>query len=376
MGKDTRRDYLLRDAYVNKRIPQPIVIDIVQAIARVTDEEAVPGVAMVPRGGALFAGQIPFIHPIPGTGGATFTGLGPVIPTRVNIPAGALTFTGQAPTVPVRINVPIGLISFVGLAPELVVTDGATNVPTGAATFTGQGPTIPLIVNVPVGALTFTGEVPTIVTSAASGITLVGTVATNVTNDTPTDINLPAGTTTDDIVLVGLAADATLTSGGVTEPGYTNMFASGNVSPGSTFDRKVMGATPDTVVEITGATGRTTQITIMVWRGVDTTTPIDDNTPTFAGNTTGMPNPGSYTTSGANRVRIIWGAQDDDFVTDITAPSGWENLVEESGPSSGVASSSMMASLAAPTAGTVDPDAFGGSGSDPWDSLHFALRPA
>ncbi len=89
-----------------------------------------------------------------------------------------------------------------------------------------------------------------------------------------------------------------------------------------------------------------------------------------------MPNPPSHTTVTNNAMRVIAGVIDDDEIeSSVTAPSGFSDLIVEEDSGSGTGGTAMMAFKLEATAGALDPDAFGGTGSDPWWSLHMSFRP-
>lgn len=189
-------------------------------------------------------------------------------------------------------------------------------------------------------------------------------------------ITLPGSPAEGDLVLVYIGNDAV--NPGVVTAGYTVVSnETGDASlPQLRIERKFMGATPDAEVEVGAATSpqqRPTPVIVEVWSGVDPATPI--GTPATANGASGLPNPPGLTTAADASVRIIAGVADDIEVTDFTAPSGFGGLAQETTPGavSGEASSLAVASRAEATAGALDPDAFGGTGSDGWRAIHFEL---
>lgn len=161
--------------------------------------------------------------------------------------------------------------------------------------------------------------------------------------------------------------------------GYTNAYDAGGVSlVGAAFDYKFMGVTPDSLVEIGGSDVRKQAGIIVVWRGVNSSTPLDVAVTTASG-TSGMPNSPSITpvTSGC----MIFAAgflDDDDAAASVTVPAGYGGLVSGD---TGLASTSsgataMLANVEQEVAAAIDADAFGGTGNDTWEAIAFALRPA
>lgn len=194
------------------------------------------------------------------------------------------------------------------------------------------------------------------------------------------DITLPAGMQEDDWVLAVLGSDNNLFrsgSGIIQSSGWTTIvLPDSGFGPGRQIAWKVMGPTVDTVLTILRDDGRQTEWCIGAWRGADTTTPLDATTVETTG-ATGMPDPGSLTTVTNNAIRIIAAILDDDEVVP-TAPSGFGDLIH-TGPDGGATGADvtvMMASAVAASAGALDPDAFGGAGTDEWAAYHIALRPA
>ena len=199
-------------------------------------------------------------------------------------------------------------------------------------------------------------------------------ISTGAGNETE---NLPASLSEDDIVVTAGVCDLGLSSTWVNTAGWTSLYHhTGGITVYYDVWYKRMGATPDSTVNIDQQANRITTCVSQAYSGVDTTTAID-NSYSLSDGSSGMPNAGSHTTVTNGALRIIIGALDDDDVTG-TAPSGYTNLVtNNTGVGDGSTGASiMLASKIAATAGAEDPAAFGGSGSDGWRAIHFALRPA
>lgn len=197
-----------------------------------------------------------------------------------------------------------------------------------------------------------------------------------------TNVNLPSSPALaeGDFVCVFLATDDTIvnSTNGVLTSGYTLAYNTGGNGPGGQFAHKFMGVTPDSVVNIGQINGRAIAVIIRVYTGVDTSTPIDNSiTPNSDGN---FPNPSSHTTVTDGALRIAAGfLDDDDVAANVTGISGWEDpLAADTGGGSSTAGATIMVdSLAAPTAGALDPAEFShSSGFDESAAIHFALRPA
>lgn len=194
---------------------------------------------------------------------------------------------------------------------------------------------------------------------------------------------LPGTPAEDDIVIVAMVSDATMVGAHeILTSGYTSIANANLNAPGHHVAYKIMGATPDTVIQVDDGNGvRLAAIVVQVWRGVDTTTPIDVTSVETTG-TTGLPDCNSITpvTDGA-LVLAIGLLDDDDAAANVAAPTGYGDfLAGDTGLGSSVdGATAMIASKTLPTAQAEDPGAFqltGGSGSDDWRAVTVALRPA
>lgn len=212
-----------------------------------------------------------------------------------------------------------------------------------------------------------------------------GTIATGSSN---TNVSLPGSLQEDDLVIVGTVNDGSVGNsdgaGGVNSTaGYTLIVASGASNPGCELQRKFMGATPDTTVNIHESSVRPQAYIIQAFRGVDSTTPLDVVV-TSASGSTGMPDCGSITPTNDDTLILAVGFLDDDGVsTSVGAPSGYSNLVTEMTStievSSGSHASAMMCSKTLASAAAENPGIFtdsSGLGDDQWHGYTVALRPA
>ena len=200
-------------------------------------------------------------------------------------------------------------------------------------------------------------------------------------------LSLPAGIQEDDIVLVGVSSDEDGSSGNleVKDGGggstYTSVHTMTGESPEGALSFKRMGSTPDTQFQIDNTATTNTDVVaiVMVLRGVDTTTALS-GTPVELEQTThgGMPDPPSMTTADDDALVVAFGAQDDDDVaSSVTAPSGYTlQVAEDTGNgSTSVGTTVMFATKTKASAGSEDPGAFGGSGSDKWWAVTLAFKP-
>lgn len=210
--------------------------------------------------------------------------------------------------------------------------------------------------------------------------TLVGSTTQIIENGNTEDVTLPGSPQTGDIVIFTMGADFNTCT--LNTSGYTNLYSEGT-TPVCTLDYKVMGETPDSVVNVTqedgGATARDGAVVLQVWRGVDTGTPIDTLPITTAIDSSGNPDSPAYTPATNGALVFSIGLLDDDSVAaSVTAPSGYSNLIAgESVPEASTTGyTGMIASKTLVTAAEENPGAFGSDGDDAWIAITFALRPA
>ena len=180
--------------------------------------------------------------------------------------------------------------------------------------------------------------------------------------------NLPSGLQENDIVIVASYSDD-FTVGLPT--GYTAGQSGRPWSTGYRWAWKRMGSTPDT--QVSGVTGNSSTLyghIAMVFRNVNKTTTLDVSSPTVTDSDTGMPNCPSITTSNNNAMIVIIGYLDDDAVaSSVTAPSTYELAITHQG-----GFTLMGAYKFKEIAGTDNPAAFGGTGSDDWIGCTIALK--
>lgn len=178
-----------------------------------------------------------------------------------------------------------------------------------------------------------------------------------------------------DLVLVILGCDNDISAsgdGGLDSAtyGYTDLARPvTGLTAGNQVAYKFMDASPDTNV-VVGKNSKVINVIVRVFRGVSLSSPIHSFQTATPGST-GMPDAPSITTSIANCWLEAIGVLDDDNVAP-TAPAGLGDL-EEIGSSN--ASTTMVAGVVLTTAQTIDPDAFGGAGSDEWAAYSLALTP-
>lgn len=183
-----------------------------------------------------------------------------------------------------------------------------------------------------------------------------------------------------DFVIVLRASDGGPFAGAldIVTSGYTNAYDTGGTTPGGQIDYKFMGASPDSSVEIGSYTGRRQAGIISVWRGVNTSSPLDVAITTATG-ASGMPNAPSITPTTDGCMIFAAGLlDDDDAAASVTVPSGYGGLIAGD---TGLASTTegatvMLANFEQATAAAIDAAAFGGTGNDQWAAVALALRPA
>jgi hypothetical protein len=204
-----------------------------------------------------------------------------------------------------------------------------------------------------------------------SGFIPIGSSSTTVTFNVALSQN--------DIVIAVFGDDDGLGVADFLSSGWSTLNSNAGVDPGRLVMYKRMGATPDTSFSFDQDGQVRTAYVWQVWRGADTATAIDATATTATG-ASGLPDAPSYTpvTNGA-LVFAVGILDDDDASASLAAPTGYTNLLaaDTGQGSTTVGATVMIASKELATAAAENPAAFtGGSGTDAWAAITFALRPA
>lgn len=188
-----------------------------------------------------------------------------------------------------------------------------------------------------------------------------------------------------DFVLAAYAAVSTsnlsLTVGDGTWDSPTGLWANDSRDANLRIATKVMTATPDTQVQGSGQTTATNGAVMVchVWRGLDTSTPLDVAVVSATGTNSALPNPDPITPVTANAILIAVGAGTGTAVNNaVSAPTGYTNLAQVT-VDPGNSITCAIASKVWGGAGAEDPAAFGGlasTTSDGWAAYTLAIRPA
>jgi len=210
--------------------------------------------------------------------------------------------------------------------------------------------------------------------ASLSGLSCLGsTTKSQAGGGSAEDVTLPGSPKEGDIVIVyGVSDYYNSVPKAINTSGYTTIYEYTLFDPNVLIEYKVMGSTPDSVVNLTpgDTSGYNTNWIIEVWEGVSTSTPIDNTKQNNSG-TSGMPDTPSFTTQTDDAVVISAGfLDDDDIASSVSAPTGYSNLTANDGNNSTV----MVASKTKSSSGVEDPGAFSGSGYDYWKGVTFALR--
>lgn len=223
------------------------------------------------------------------------------------------------------------------------------------------------------------------------GVYLIGHAQYFMPTGTPVasyTIQLPEDTQEGDLVVVLNGQVYTSDrSPGVLTAGYTEiaeLYANDSVDANVSVSYKVMGATPDTEVEVVGSTASPYPggTVVQVFRGVDQTTPMDVSPTTATGINGGIPTAPAITpaTLGAKVVSLfgtaVW--YQDTVLNPASPPSGFKQT------STGITGSTYkfqagMASAQWDGVGAVNPGAWSNvstSANDSWGAVSIALRPA
>jgi hypothetical protein len=193
------------------------------------------------------------------------------------------------------------------------------------------------------------------------------------------DVTLPGSPVTGDLIVVFLVSAEAFPTAGINTASYSSIHNTTSASPGYQSRYKVMGGTPDTVVNVNARTTDKMVVLVRNYRGIDTSTIPDNGATTSANSTSGMPDAPSYTTVTNGALVIAFGGLDDDDVSSsVTAPSGYGNLLKaDTGQGLTTAgSTAMIADKIVTTAGADDPAVFGGTGTDAWRAATWAIRPS
>jgi hypothetical protein len=205
-------------------------------------------------------------------------------------------------------------------------------------------------------------------------ISLVGTVTGGAANGADVTLTLPGGIAENDLVCVfggsyqGFAA-------GVSTSGYTENTDYIGTTMELSFSYKKMGASPDASVTGigTGNSSLASAYVAMVFRGVDTSTPIDATTVTTEGSGS-SPNSASITTV-TDGAAVISAVISDNQDTSVTAPTGYGDTAN--GNASDLLSTTVAAAWKAVSpAGAENPEPWTAWSNREWSGLTVALRPA
>jgi hypothetical protein len=177
----------------------------------------------------------------------------------------------------------------------------------------------------------------------------------------------------------GNPAMAVTTPTGYTALGQLNQSAT-TADTSMNVSYKIMGGTPDANVTIPGTTNNAwgEAYAIQVFRGVDTSTPMDVTAVSAGGTGTGRPNPGSITPSTAGAWVIICGGGAAGTGATYTAPT---NYTTDFLTANGADSTDAMVGCgywSGWTSGAEDPAAYTGGttgANDSWTAYTLALRP-
>jgi len=166
----------------------------------------------------------------------------------------------------------------------------------------------------------------------------------------------------------------TLSSGGGTNPGrrvaYTFATGTSITLNGLSNPENDPGSDPPIL-------DQNIAYTVLAFRGVDPDEPINDSAEDT--NNTGDPNPPEVTPNIDGCMIVALGVLDDDSeAPSVTAPDGFTlgPVAATSSPGDNNNATVMSAYLLQTTAGAINPNAFGGDGSDNWFAITIALTPA
>ena len=191
-------------------------------------------------------------------------------------------------------------------------------------------------------------------------------------------LSMPAGLSENDVVYVGYALSQTAGSGGTSSAGWTQLSTNNDNTVRTQIFRKVIGASPDASIVLTGNTGgtRSSSAIAIAFSGVDTSTPEDGVALVKATGASTNPDPGSATPNTTGAVAVIYAAINLIDTTGTGAPAGYSNFSQVSS-NDNTDTTSYLAWKGSLTASTPeDPGAFTGVSSGNWAAWTIIVKPA
>jgi hypothetical protein len=204
-------------------------------------------------------------------------------------------------------------------------------------------------------------------------VSLVGTASGGNNNGDDVSINLPGGTSEDDIVLVMGGTAGSGGDAGVNTSGYTELIDRDNVCELS-VNWKRMSGSPDSSVSCKGSGVGTdaTAYVVMVFRGVSTTTAIDATSTSDESNNNHPNSPSiSGLTDGAGVISCFIQSADE---AAIDPPAGYGNSIEISRTETNPVTVGAAWDRAVGT--SANPGSWDSGTSARWVAATIALRPA
>lgn len=283
--------------------------------------------------------------------------------------AASMAITGGADSADFEVTGTTGL-RFVGDA----LSDTAGNLVVEVTVTDTDGLTATQTITVPVKYILYVG-----------GKTWSRAGATSTTNVSLTDLTggIASAPAENDYVVVmqgiGSNADrAVATTSGYTE--LADIYANGTTYDANLgVDAKFMGSTPDTTVTIgsSGSANDAQAARIMVFRGVDLTTPMDVAVVTATGTGTAKPNPGAITPITTGSVGVFSGAQAAATAAALTSSDLTAFASVNQADTNDIAVGAGYIEWSG--SGAMDPAVFGGgsnNSANSWAAVSIALRPA
>lgn len=210
-------------------------------------------------------------------------------------------------------------------------------------------------------------------------ITFIGSATASAINGANATITLPAATAQNDIVIVALGAGAALVSNPGVTNGYTLIDSTSGAAVASKWvGYKIMGASPDANVTLTGdgATNDAIAGLVLVYRGVDTTTPMDVTATHATGNSTNPDCPSITPTSNDCAIIAVANSEANDTTPGTVAGYSAPVVIASAAETrpQGCAGCYIIKTGGAGVA--EDPGAYSTWTTGQWASTTIALRPA
>lgn len=210
-------------------------------------------------------------------------------------------------------------------------------------------------------------------------ITFIGSATASAINGANVNITLPAGTAQNDVVIVLQGCAGVPQSNPGATDGYTLI---ANTSPSARANKwvgwKVMGASPDATVTLSGTAGASEAVAglVLVYRGVDTTTPMDVAATESSGNSTNPDCPSITPTSNDCAILALANSEINDATPGTVAGYSTPVVIASAAETRPQGSAGCYLIKTGGAGVAEDPAAYSSWTTGNWNSTTVALRPS